>query len=682
MLEGILAAASLYLPGHLLGGWLARKDDGAAEVVLLRVSAALALAVPLLTLAAVTGLFTVPVIVVSGLVCALGVWGFLRLRGVGSGTANRWDLAYLLLVACAFALYSLPAEYVINSRDPGVYTVIADRLARTGELFYRDPLVEAVSSFHPFLEGRKYPGFFILDGSLVAGQFFPGPFALLGLGNLAGGVWGSLYVVPVMGALSVAVAFALGKELFGRWAGLVGAAFLATSYTQIWWSRHPSSEVMAQLLILSGLWLAVRFARRSEPLMGVFCGLLLGGAMLLRVDAFLAAAAMPLVFAYDLFVRRRWREAMRWLYPGVPLALFAAAALAYLDTFGARYLHVIYAEHGLRGFLNVLPFIVAATALLVVAFFFVHRWWGVRVGEYLAARGGRVALVAALAVAAIALWAYFILPVPWETLPAASRDFDAYRTQTLVRLVWFTTPAVAALGLCGFLIAARKMESALAIVLGAFLAFGVLYVAVPDVAPDLPWATRRFVPAAFPLLCMLAGYAAVEAGRFLGRAWRPVAGVALSVSLVALALGWTVYVVLPIVPFRELEGAVSQFERVNAEIPPTGVVFMEMPDGYDIGASTFEYVYGRPVLPYDRLRFIKEKDRLREAGLLEDAVYITTDGGPAPLISNVDFREVGRGVIKAPRLRPAETKVPDEKEYLEVRYRIFRVADESDDRRQ
>jgi hypothetical protein len=669
VLRALLILTAFYLPGHFLGGRLVRKGDGIAELALLRIAASLAVAGPLLTLLALAGWFTAPVIVGTLGTCA--VVAFLLGRGTGA-RATVWDLGALALVAGSFALYSRPAEYVMNSRDPGVYTLFADKLARTGALLHRDPLVEAVASFHTFLEGKKYPGFYIYGQDLIVPQFFPGPFAFLGLGNLVGGLWGSLLVVPIMGALAVGVAFALGKDLFGKQAGFVGAALLAASYTQVWWARHPASEVMTQLFVLTGLWLAVRFARGAGPVTGVLAGLLLGGAMLVRVDAFLAAAAVPLLFSYDLLTHR---PARRWLYTGVPLVLFAGAALLYLNTVGGRYLYVIYAEHGLDEALGLAPYLVGAALLLSVGFIFVRHRWGERIGSYFEACGGWIPLTGALCVAAVALWAYFVLPVPWESLPDGSRDFDAYRTQILVRMVWFTTPAVAALGLMGFLLAAYRLDAPRALLLGAFLSFGILYTVIPNVSPDLPWATRRFVPAVFPVLSLLAGHAAVETGRWLNRAWKKEAGIALAGTLALIALGWTVYNASPILGFRELGGAIGAFQKIEREIPDAEVVYMEMPDGYDITASTFEYAYGHPVLPYDHIRFIREVDDLEEAGLLQDAVYVTVDGGPAPLISDVDFREVAKEKLELPRLAAVEKKLPTEKETLCLTYRVFRVEE-------
>ena len=673
MVQGLLILASLYLPGHFLGPRLCRKDDGLAELFLLRLSASLALAVPLLTLLALAGWFTVPVIVGSLALLAAGAYFVVRGQGArGRGTA--WDLGALLLAVGSLGLYCRPAEYVLNSRDPGVYFLFAEKLARTGALLHRDPLVGAVAPFHHFVEGKKYPGFYLYGQDLIVPQFFPGPFAFLGLGGLIGGTWGNLLVVPVMGAFAVGVAYALGSEVFGRRAGLLGAALLATSYAQVWWARHPSSEVMSALLVLAGLWFAVRFVRGAGGLTGVFAGLLLGGVMLIRVDAFLAAAAIPPLFGLDLLARRPLR---RWLYPGVPLVVFAGLAVLYLNTYGARYLYVIYTEHGLKEALVLAPYAAPFVLVLAGAVLYVRGRWGTGIiGACLEARARRIALVGAIGVAILALWAYFVLPVPWETLPDGSRDFYAYRTQILLRLVWFVTPAVAALGLIGFVLAARRMDAARALLFGAFLAFGALYAAIPNVAPDLPWATRRFVPAAFPILALLAAYATVGVGHGISRLLNGRAGAVASGALATLALSWTLYTTLPILTFQELDGAVASFDRIEGKIPPADVVYMEMPEGYDVTASTFEYLYGRPVLPYDRTRFVREVDELEEVGLLDAALYITTDGGPAPLLADWNFKEVATAGLNLPRLAAVEKQLPTVKESLRLDYRVFRVKRE------
>ncbi|MGB3634220.1 MAG: hypothetical protein WA982_09285, partial [Rubrobacteraceae bacterium] len=201
---------------------------------------------------------------------------------------------------------------------------------------------------------------------------------------------------------------------------------------------------------------------------------------------------------------------------------------------------------------------------------------------------------------------------------------------------------------------------------------------IPNVAPDLPWATRRFVPVAFPLLALLTGYAAVEAGKFLGSIWDRRVGVVLAGLLAALAFGWTAYTALPVAGARELEGAISAFDRVDAAVPEAEVVYVEKPDGHDGSVSTLEYVYEHPTLPYSEDRFRREVDELDQAGLLEDAAYITTDGGPAPLISGVEFREVGQEDVSLPRLdgkEGHERGVPEGTQNLKMTFRIYEVED-------
>ncbi len=670
--EAALILAALYLPGHFLGGALLRKGDGLAELLALRLAAALAVAAPLLTAVAVAGWFVTPVITGCLALCAGA--GYLLARGRERARASSWDLGTLALAVGSLVLYAArPAEYVVNSRDPGVYTLIATRLARTGELMHHDPLLRAVAAFHPLLEGKKYPGFYVYGQDLVVPQFFPAPFAFLGLGNLVGGVWGSLYVVPVMGALAVGFAYLLGAELFGRWAGVIGASLLAASYAQVWWARHPSSEVMTQLLVLSGLWLGARFLRDGGRILGILFGALLGAVMLVRVDAFLAAAAVPLLFGYDLLRRGPVR---RWLYPGIPLALFAGLMVLYLNTYGARYLYVIYTEHHLDDALALWPVAVPVAAALAGAALYARGRWSARIQAHLAVWRSYYGVFIGLCAMGVALWAYFVWPVPWESLPDGSREFDAYREQVLVRLSWFVTPLVGALGLAGFVLCAARTDARRTLVLGAFLAFGALYAAVPNVAPDLPWATRRFVPVAFPVLSLLAGYAIVEAGRLFGALWDRRAGVILAGGLAAVSFGWTVYAASPVLAFQELGGGVDEFGRIEASIPEADVIFMEMPDGYDITASTFEYLYGRPVLAYDRVRFLREIDELEEAGLLRNALYVTVDGGPAPLLADVDFRQVASAELDLPRMKPVEKELPVEKESLSLRYRVFRIEED------
>lgn len=250
-------------------------------------------------------------------------------------------------------------------------------------------------------------------------------------------------------------------------------------------------------------------------------------------------------------------------------------------------------------------------------------------------------------------------------------EFNAYDRQVVVRMVWFLTPAVALLGMAGFLLASYRLDRARALFLGAVLAFGVLYVAAPNVAPDLPWATRRFVPAVFPGVSLLAGYAAVEAGRALGRAWDARAGAAFAAALAAVALGWSVYVAWPVYGVRELAGAAEGIESLEEAVPPSRVIYVETPaEDY---AATLDYFYGRPVLVYPRDQLQKELPKLREAGLLEDAAFVTVEEWPKPVFPGLKLRKVGEERVSFLRLEDGFKEVPREAYVEQQGFKIFKM---------
>jgi len=677
-LEAVLIPILLYLPGHFLGETLTRKGDGWAELFLLRGTAAASISGPVLVVLALAGWFTAPAVAGSLAACAVVALGLVRLRHEAwriAGQPSRWDLGALGLVVGALALYAHPAEYVLKDRDPGVYTVVAAKLARTGELLTRDPLIGAVAPFHRFEYEAKYPGFYIHGSDLIVPQFFPGSFAWLGLGNLVGGVWGGLYVVPVFGALSVWVAYSLGRELFGRWAGLIGAVLLAVSYTQVWWARYPSSEIITQFFILAGLWLAARFVRGGGTGTGVLAGALLGGAMLVRVDAFLVALVVPVSVGYDWLLGRPIR---RWGPICVPLLLLGGAAALYAGTIGDRYLDLIYDLHVPNEALRLFPYLMMTTLLIAITLWMLRRRWRGGVERLLVLYGRSAAFPVALVLLGVSLWVYFVLPEPWAGLPAywggaAARTAEShtYDRQVVVRMGWFVTPVVAILGMAGFTLVVYRLDAARALFLGAVLAFGILYVALPNVAPDLPWATRRFVPVVFPGLCLLAGYATVEKGRVLGRAWSIRIGVSCATALAVLSIAWSVYVAWPVYGMRELAGAVEGFDRLERAIPESRVLYVELPaDDY---AATLDYLYGRPVLAYDREQFRREMPYLREAGLLEDAVYVTVGGRSKPTFPSLRLREIGRETVSFPRLEDGFKGIPHDVYEERQEFRIYKL---------
>jgi hypothetical protein len=351
--------------------------------------------------------------------------------------------------------------------------------------------------------------------------------------------------------------------------------------------------------------------------------------------------------------------------------------LLYAGTLGERYLNLIYDLHVPDNILRLSPYLLGGTLLVASAVLVLRRLWHGGYELLLALHGRRAALLAALAVLGAALWAYFVLPEPWEGLPehwggdGSMAELDAYDRQVAVRMVWFLTPLVAVSGMVGLVLAAHRLDAARAILLAAFLAFGVLYFALPNVAPDLPWATRRFVPVVFPSLCLLAGYTIVEAGRMFGRVWSERIGASCAAALAISAFVWSVYVAWPVYGVRELAGAVEEIEGLEEAVPGSHVVYVELPG--DDFAATLDYLYGRPVLVYERDQFRQEMPDLREAGLLEDAVYVTVEEKYKPVFQGLRLREVDREEVSFLRLEDGFKEVPRDTYEERQGFRVYEL---------
>ena len=175
----------------------------------------------------------------------------------------------------------------------------------------------------------------------------------------------------------------------------------------------------------------------------------------------------------------------------------------------------------------------------------------------------------------------------------------------------------------------------------------------------------------FPGLYLLAGYAIVEAGRILGRVWDERAGAFYAAGLAISALVWSAYTAWPVYGVRELAGAVEGIERLEAAVPDSRVVYVELPgDDY---AATLDYLYGRPVLTYERDQFRQEIPDLWEAGLLEDAVYITVEEKHQPVFQGLRLRELDREEVSFLRLENGFKDVPREVHKESQRFRIYEL---------
>lgn len=421
------------------------------------------------------------------------------------------------------------SEHLVIDRDPGAYVTTAIAIADSGDLDLDAPK-------GPFAERGMTPfvaAFFLSDdGSKVYPQFMHLYPSMLAPAEWVGGIDGVTRAPPIFGGLAMLLFLGVAVRAAGVWAGAIGSIALTTGWLQFHFSRDAYSETAAQLFLFGALWLI--FSRPLAWRTAVVAGAALGLVTSARVDAVpiaggvIAGAAAACAFAF-------------WTRPpadgagpptALPYAVLLAAATAsaipgrvdlyqfsppYYD--GQRDRIVLASAVGIALALG-------GIALLVAARYSAsreprERW------RVLARRS------AALAAGALVVAGGFQLGVRplvdeheepgrlqqyndevrrLQTVEGLEvEDTRTYSEDSLLRVArYFGWPLVIA-GLLGLgLFAYRGIASgdgpALAL-LAAALPLAAVYLEFSRITPDMPWAMRRFIVVAIPLL-LLAGAAA------------------------------------------------------------------------------------------------------------------------------------------------------------------------------
>ncbi len=258
----------------------------------------------------------------------------------------RFDHVLLLMIIVFAALVARPFEVIRGGLDAGVYANTGIAIARTGAIVQHDPIVAEIGrraaagdvdarQFESNVLGTQNPvrflatrlraaGFFINAGELPEGRVVPQFFHLWPawiavfvamLGPTAG-----LVATGAAGTLGVALLGLIGRRFGGPLVGILGAAFLALMTPQVWFSRMSTSEALAQVLILAGLWAYTHFADSQEHRARIWWGAITGAAFgqlaLTRIDFALAVAPVVGLLLY-VAITRRWHSG----YTALALAL-------------------------------------------------------------------------------------------------------------------------------------------------------------------------------------------------------------------------------------------------------------------------------------------------------------------------------------------------------------------------
>ncbi len=222
-------------------------------------------------------------------------------------------LVVLTLTATIIMAFTV-TERLPHLEDEIAYIFQAQTYAR-GEL-WAPPAPAQTGFFTPFVV--------TLDNDRRVGKYTIGWPLLLAVGESLGAGW---LVNPILAAITVALIYMLGRELYGRQVGLVAGILAFTSPFFLLQSStfmaHPATALWATLLAFAFLRAdTARDAGRDPRLWTALCGLSMG---MLAITRPLSAVAVVIPFATVLLIRllRRPRQMGEIIKAYWPLAVLA-----------------------------------------------------------------------------------------------------------------------------------------------------------------------------------------------------------------------------------------------------------------------------------------------------------------------------------------------------------------------
>ena len=530
------------------------------------------------------GHFEMTAAIPLGVACAVIACLLAGLPAAPERRRELWATVAALLIALLWLLYNIrySAQDVYNTRDPANYTITARWLVD-----------------HPSLQIQTHPDVF---GNPAGGQIFTGSYAqvsptvinsqgehllpaFVAVGGSLFGTAGLLKANVIITALALVSFFGLARRVVGDRLSLVVLTALAVSMPVIYVGRDTYTEPLLLLYLMGALLFVHRGWQSGRWQDWALAGLASGAATGVRVDSY--GALLGIVAGITVFAGIAATAEARRRAAWCTLALAAGAVgpfvLGWIDLthLSRQYFH---AQHG-----NIIHLVYLLLAAALVSPAVVWLLWRTRLRAALASpavarRAPRVVAVL-LAVTFVAL----VTRPAWQTtrgkfvadLENMQRRWgvavDGTRTYNEQTLHWqalyygWVTIALAFAGY-GVLFAQlmRRRAYPLTAVLGMGVPLSMLYLVTSEVAPDQPWAMRRYVPVIIPLF-LVAAAAALRAMWRWGSA-RQVVVRPFVVAAVAVMIAFPTAVSWPMRHVREENGQLTQLQAICRAVGKDGAI--------------------------------------------------------------------------------------------------------------
>jgi hypothetical protein len=539
-----------------------------------------------------TGHFSVPVSLLLGAVATVGCVVLARPRGrrVGPGRPGAATAPALATTAVASCLAVWNAVYsghhVSVDNDPGVYGVAGRWLASHHSLVVPAGAPWARTGLDLNLASA---GIYPTANRTVQFQFAHLLPVLLAQAYRLGGSTLMFRLNPLLVALGMLAVYSVGCRVVRRpWLVFVVVAALGVSLPELLVARDTFSEPTSQLLLWSGILLLIRAHQEARWGVGLVAGLLIGGTLMVHIDAVAYLVPLPALAAAS-WLYGRAASGPRSTLPTMLAGLVGVVPPALLGTFDVSHRAGQY-YHDLHPHVVLLyASLVAVTAMAIIV---VAAW--PRLGDsaaWVLARRAGIAYTIAGVVTVGLLSAWALRPAGPQAHGTANQVVESlqkseglpvqptrtFAEQSLRWVEWYIGPialALAIIGLSVLIVRVVRRGSAPALVLVAMTGpLTAVYLWAPSIVPDQVYDMRRFVPASLPLL-LVAAAVGVDAATTLAttrwgdKPWHRRIPAAAAVGILAFPLGAT----LPLGKFETQANYLPLVSATCAQIGPAAAV--------------------------------------------------------------------------------------------------------------
>jgi 4-amino-4-deoxy-L-arabinose transferase-like glycosyltransferase len=542
----------------------------------------------------------------------------------GKMLALPFEPAVLLIwLLAAVWLFFRPHEFIIGGADAGVYVNLSASIAENGRILIQDPILadldpalypallrelpptENASIIAPYY---ALPGFYVTDtqAGKITPQFFHLHPVWQAVAYSLGGVRAALLMTALWALGGALALYLIIRQLVGWEAAVLALVTLSLNALQVWFARYPTTEMLTQFLLWTGLWALVLWLQaikeekpgndRLIALLGLISGLALGQLFLVRIDMYFLLIVPGVIWLW-LQQNGRWRTIYNWFF--LPLAFLILHSILHAALQSRPYAYNLFA-YG-RLFVERYWFIAAAAVLLgIAALFFFGRF--TRQLEKLTQYRRPILIAAITGIVLLALYGWFLRPSLGQTttLPDWFGGGQWPRTdhENLLRLGWYLSPVGIGLAVAGVCLMIWRINRQTAVILTVGLIFSLLYLWRIQANPHQIYASRRYVPVTLPFAIFAGSYLIGGTARLnIGRLKRPYS----MMLAAALALVWLAATGLSARGFMsqvDYQGLIPQVAALNEQLDPNSILVFNdaaaITNGDFIG-TPLQYIYGHSV---------------------------------------------------------------------------------------